>query len=233
MKDNDIRIAVEKELDWEPRVNSQDISVTVSDGVVMLRGEVDSYAQTHEAVWAAGRVHGVKGVVDHLEVTVAGADERNDEDIAGAAATAILWNAEVPVGSVRISVERGRVSLEGMVDHQFQRQAADCSVRYLTGVRDISNHIAVKPHADHRLLRAGLEAALVRNAELDSHQIRVEASTDQVILRGNVPSLRQREEAESAAWASPGVCHVDNHILVGPSWAQGLQQLELLESRAI
>jgi osmotically-inducible protein OsmY len=233
MRDNDIRIVVEKELDWEPSINPRGIGVTVSDGVVTLRGDVDSYPQRHEAERAAGRVRGVKALVNHLEVRVPGAFERSDEDIARAAASAILWNTQVPVGSVRISVEKGRVKLEGIVDYQFQRQSADRSVRYLTGVRDVNNHIVVKPHADRRLVKADIEAALVRNAELDAHEIRVDTSTDQVILRGTVPSWRQREEAERAAWASPGVCHVENKIIVGSRKSAEFEEAQMLESRAI
>jgi osmotically-inducible protein OsmY len=37
-----------------------------------------------------------------------------------------------------------------------------------------------------------------------------------VILTGNVLSWVEREEAERAAWASPGVCDVENQLLVNP-----------------
>jgi osmotically-inducible protein OsmY len=176
MRDNDIRIAVETELNWEPSINPRGIGATVMDGVVTLRGHVDSYPQRHEAERTAGRVRGVMALVNHLEVKVPGGYERGDEDIARAAASAILWNTQLPVGSVRISVEKSRVKLDGIVDYQFQRESADRSVRYLTGVRDVNNHIVVKPHADRRLVKADIEAALVRNAELDAHETRVETS---------------------------------------------------------
>ena len=214
MRDNEIRKAVEEELDWEPSINAVGIGVAVLDGVVTLSGQVDSYPQRHEAERAAGHVRGVKAVVGHLEVTIPGVYERSDEEIARAAASAILWNARVPVGAIRISVEHGRVKLEGMVDWQFQRIAAHQSVRYLTGVKDVNIHIVVKPHADRETVKADIEAALLRNAEIDAHGIRIETRGDHVILRGTVPTWRQRAEAERAAWASPGVCHVENNITV-------------------
>lgn len=232
MKDNDIRSAVEKELDWEPAINPRGVGVTVMRGVVTLRGHVDSYPQRQEAERAAGRVRGVKALVDHLEVKVPGSYEGSDEEIARAAASALLWNTQVPEGSVRISVENGRVKLAGMVDYQFQRHSADHSVRYLAGVKDVNNHIVVKPHADRRLVKADIEAALVRNAELEAHEIHVDTSADHVILRGTAASRRQREEAERAAWGSPGVCHVENKIVVSSRKARQSKKAHKSESRA-
>jgi len=37
-----------------------------------------------------------------------------------------------------------------------------------------------------------------------------------VILKGKLHSFTEREEAERAAWAAPGVAKVDNQILVMP-----------------
>jgi len=37
-----------------------------------------------------------------------------------------------------------------------------------------------------------------------------------VILRGTVQSWIEREEAERAAWASPGVGDVENELIVNP-----------------
>jgi osmotically-inducible protein OsmY len=64
------------------------------------------------------------------------------------------------------------------------------------------------------VVKSEIEDALMRNAEVEAHNIRVETRGDHVILWGSVRSWAEREEAERAAWASPGVCHVDNNITV-------------------
>ena len=216
MRDNEIRTAVEKELNWEPGVNPAGVHVAVAQGVVTLTGHVDSYPQRHEAERSTGRVRGVKAVVDHLDVSLGEPYHRTDEELAIAASNIISWNTAIPVGSIKITVEKGRIKLEGIVDCDFQRRSAHRSVRYMTGVKDVNNHVMIKPHPVRKLVKADIEAALGRNAVLDASGISVDTHGDSVILGGAVDSWSERMEAERAAWASPGVCHVENKIIVTP-----------------
>jgi hypothetical protein len=59
-----------------------------------------------------------------------------------------------------------------------------------------------------------IEAALKRSAELDARRITVETRGDRVILRGSMRSWAERQETERAAWRTPGVAAVENHITV-------------------
>lgn len=214
MTDIDLRSAVQKELDWEPSIDAGEIGVTANHGVVTLSGHIESYPQKHRAEEVAIHVRGVQAVVSDLEVRLPGASVRTDEEIARAAANAIAWNTLLPKGEIKVRVEKSRVTLEGTVDWQYQRASAADGVRYLTGVRDVNNHIVVNPRVRREVVKDEIEAALLRNAEVDAHGIRVETRGDHVILWGNVRSWAEREEAERAAWASPGVCHVDNNLTV-------------------
>ena len=73
----------------------------------------------------------------------------------------------------------------------------------------------VKPRVSKVEVKASIEAALKRSAELDASRIKVETDGDKVILTGTVHSLFEREEAERAAWKALGVRSVDNRIKVG------------------
>jgi len=216
MNDKELRKAVEEALDWEPIVDAKGIGVSVEDGVVILSGHVANYAEKREAEKVASLVRGVKAVACELHVTLPLDFERSDEEIAHAAANAIAWNTLLPKSRIQVWVDRGRVTLEGAVDWQFQRKSADQCIRYLAGVRDVNNHIVVTPGADQVAVRTEIEAALLRNAQLDTSRIRVEVRGNRVILNGNVQSWAERETAERAAWGSPGVSDVENLLLVNP-----------------
>jgi len=102
------------------------------------------------------------------------------------------------------------------VDWQYQRKSAEQCVRYLAGVKDVNNHIVVKPSVNRIAVRAQIEAALLRNAQIDANNIRVDVRGDRVILKGTVQSWIEREEAERAAWGAPGVIDVENLLIVNP-----------------
>ncbi len=212
--DVDLQRDVFDELKWEPAVHSTDIGVIVKDGVVTLEGVVDSYPEKWAAERAAKRVSGVKALALKLEVKLPGFGKQTDADIAEAAENALKWDVLVPQDRIKVTVEKGFLTLEGQVDWDFQRSAAKRAVQYLTGVKGVANEITVKPKVAPTDVKAQIEAALKRNAILDAQQIKVQADGGKVTLRGNVRSWAERDEAEAAAWAAPGVNEVTDFIAV-------------------
>ena len=212
--DAQIQSDVLAELRWEPRVQPNEIGVSVKDGVVALTGWVDSYTKRWTAEEAAHRVRGVKAVVNDLEVRLPSSFERTDPDIAEAAVRALEWDAFLPTDKVHVTVSKGWVTLKGEVEWQYQKSDAERVVRRLTGVKGVTNLIIVKPGVSPSDLKQKIEKALVRSAETDASRITVEVDGSKVILKGTVRSWAERQEAERAAWSAAGVYSVDNRITI-------------------
>src|SRR2546421_5322356 len=212
--DEEIQRDVLNELKFGPRVQPSEIGVVVKDGVVALTGWVDSYAKKWAAEEAAHGVRGVLAVANDIEVRLPTAAERTDADVAAAAVRALEWDAAVPVDKLDVTVSKGWVTLRGEVEWQYQKQDAERVVRRLQGVRGVSNLIVVRPRLSPNALKEKIEQALVRTAELDAQHIQVEIDGTRVILKGTVRSWAERDEAERAAWAAPGVTAVDNRIII-------------------
>ena len=211
--DSTLQAEVEEELKWEPSVTASNIGVSVNDGVVTLSGTVPTYAEKWAAEKAAGRVAGVKAIAEELQVKLFGPHQRNDTEIAEAAAQSIKWHVWVPIG-IQTTVEKGWVTLQGEVSWDFQRKAAFDAVRYLPGVVGASNDITVKPTVQPSAVKEAIEKALKRDAELDAEEIVVRTDGGKVTLSGNVHSWADRNDAGQAAWNAPGVTAIQNDLTV-------------------
>ncbi len=214
MSNEDIQRAVLEELKWDSRIKPTEIGVTVKDGVVTLVGTVDSYTKRWTAGEIALRVAGVKAVANELQVKLPSSSERSDEDIARAARSALEFSADVPE-TVKLSVSNGWITLQGEVEWYYEKEAAERKVRDLIGVKGVINEIVVKPRAKPEDIKRRIEAALRRAAETDAERIQVEAQDGRVVLRGEVHSWYEKEEAKREAWLAPGVREVVDELTIG------------------
>jgi osmotically-inducible protein OsmY len=205
---SELQQSVFDEFAWEPMLDVADIGVTVDDHIVTLSGAVKTYPDKLKAERAARRVRGVQAVRNNLAVVPPACGQRSDREIAKAAGQVLDWNVLVPRDAVRATVGGGWVRLAGEVSADTARRAALAVVARLIGVRGIVDDITIRPTPAPVDLKASLAKALQRCASLHGDDIEVATEGGAVVLRGCVRTLAERDEAESAVWALPGVASV-------------------------
>jgi osmotically-inducible protein OsmY len=210
--DSEIKRDVEDELQWDADIDPTDIAVAVRDGIVTLTGFVKSYNDKWEAERAAKRVHGVLGVSTTSRCACPASTSGRIRT-----SRARRWRQLRASCRSPTSKSRSWSGIEGEVEWNYQRETAERAVRRLIGIKGVTNLIQVKRAAPPPTeIKRKIEEAFRRSAEIDANRITVETEGSTVILKGTVRSWAEREEAERAAWAAPGVTKVDNRIRIGP-----------------
>ncbi len=213
--DGQLHVDVVSELEFEPSVHIENISVAALNGNITLSGSVPNYVERWSAEQAVKRVKGVTGVTQELTVNLFPDSIYTDADVEAAARNAIGWEAIPSQKPIENTVKAGIVTLEGEVDWQYQRQDAENAVARLRGVKGVDNQITLKVQVIPADIRAKIESAFERSANLDATQVRIAIDGGNVTLSGKLPTWRELEAATRAAWNTKGVTSVRNDIVLG------------------
>jgi osmotically-inducible protein OsmY len=216
-KSLDLQEEIIEQLAYDPRIDAQDIAVTVLEGVVTLRGTVPNLIERWEAENAVKRLRGIRGIADELTVDLPTTHVRTDTDIALALERRFESNPRVPT-NVQFVVKDGRVSLTGEVPWFYQSEEALHEARRIIGVKDVSNLISIIPNKQLNSdeIKWTIRSAFKRMADLDAQDISVSVADGKVALSGSVRTWGERERAAQTVWSLPGVASVENFIRVNP-----------------
>ena len=212
--DSEIKDDVLDELAWQPNIDETQIGVIVEDGVVTLSGVVNNYSKKLAAEEAVKSVEGVKAVAEDIEVIYGINYKKTDKEIAKAVVSAFEWNSSVPEDNISIKVENGWVYLSGEVQWMFQKNAARNAIKNLLGVKGVNNSIKLENNIEPVEVKNRIKKAFHRMATIDSNAIILETHGHTVTLRGKVHSIKEKEEAETAAYNAPGVYDVKNKLQI-------------------
>ena len=218
MSDSQLRQDIIDELEFDPSFSGEHIGVAVDKGVVTLGGHVNSYAEKLAAIAATRRVRGVHAIAENIEVHRPYQKGTSDDQIAKRAYDILNWDVLIPPNAVDVLVHDGWLTLSGNVNWYFEKASAEDDVRKLTGVRGITNMIAIRPHIDAADVKGKIDSALKRHAEVEAEAISVSVQNgNKVVLEGAVDTWSERRAVEDAAWSVPGVVSVEDRVMINRS----------------
>ncbi len=212
--DAQLKKDVEAELEWDPSINAAGVGVAAQDGVVTLTGHLGTYAEKVAVERAAKRVAGVRGVAVELDVKLEPHHQLSDAEIAAAVQAAFKWHALIPEDRIHFTVEKGWVTLTGLVDWEHQRHNAEVAVRPLTGVLGVVNKIRLREREAPDYVAHRIHEALARYADDEATHIEVLVDGGTATLRGTVNSWAERSIVQNAAWSAAGILRVQNELRV-------------------
>jgi osmotically-inducible protein OsmY len=234
---NDTLEVTRKALLSEARIDvaHHPIRLTLSDGDLVIEGEVADIAAKKLALERAAAVAEVRGIVDRLRVTPA--ERMGDGAIRDLVRDALLaepaldecsirvsvkeaWetvrNIDSAAGSIDITVSDGVVTLDGNVPGLGLKRLAGILAWWVPGSRDVINGLGVTPPEEDNdgEISDAVRLALEKDPLVNPGQIRVSTRNAVVTLQGQVPTESECEAAEFDAWYVFGVDKVINQIRV-------------------
>jgi osmotically-inducible protein OsmY len=122
---------------WDVTIPDQKLSVKVEHGWVTLTGSVDGHFQREAARKAAGKIGGVKGISNLVEVKLRPSPEEVRERILAA----FKRSSEVDASSINVAIEGNTVRLGGKVRAWNERQVAERAAWSAPGVTNVVDNI--------------------------------------------------------------------------------------------
>jgi len=197
----------------DARVSGHAINVSVSDGVVTLRGTVQTYRRKPFAQEIAASLDCCRGVVNEIHVRPPG--PVSDEDVARYVRAMLDAHADITKPAITVTVKDGEVTLAGHVGSHAERTLAVDLTMSAKGVRSVLDVLVVdlQHQVDDQALSRQIEAELAQTRGLRSANIKVAVNGQVAVLSGRVNELWQRETAEAVTVRFP-LRAVRNDILV-------------------
>ncbi|MGL4636138.1 MAG: BON domain-containing protein [Beijerinckiaceae bacterium] len=126
-------------ISWNTTLPKDRIQVRVQNGWVTLSGQVDWWYQRTDAENAVKRLSGVTGITNSITMK----PRVQAADVKSRIEKALKRSAEIESSSIRVSVDDGKVTLDGKVKAWFERELAERTAWAAPGVTAVVDRISI------------------------------------------------------------------------------------------
>jgi osmotically-inducible protein OsmY len=223
--DDAIETDVNRALSTDPATEALEVSIAVQNGLVRLKGAVDSWQEKQLAEAIAAGVKGVREIKN--TIIVQPNRTRSEEAIKQEVEQTLLMNSEIRNQRINVRVDSNRVTLSGAVGSAYEKQLA-MDYSHVVGVGSVvADELEVHPEYRSEMLQSdqldvltdkqitdAIKKAFTYDPRVPEDKIAVEIREDIAILSGTVNNLNAKLAAESDARHTAGVRDVENNIQV-------------------
>lgn len=209
--DEDVAFEVGEELSANPEIPDT-VGVRVSGGQVQLIGSIQNQGQALEAIEAAGKARGVKEVRNQLKIN----EDLGDVSITNRVQSALLEEAEIIPGRVKILTENGIVTLWGNASDEEIKRAVEIATR-VPGVKSVKNYFnRDRVEVDDQIVVKAMEM-IAANPFLNEMPVNIEVEDGRIVLSGTVDSLEAKRGIDDLIHQlimdlKPATFKVDNQV---------------------
>ncbi|MGV9205119.1 MAG: BON domain-containing protein [Promethearchaeia archaeon] len=140
--DTEIKGYILEAFDLNETIDKEKIDVSVVNGIVTLKGEIDSYWKKEQAFEIISELEGVKKIYNNITAVPTG--KYTDEEIKNEIISAMQRNNQIDANNVEVRVDKGKVILSGEVKNWRALSAAQDAAKYTAGVIDLQNNLKVQ-----------------------------------------------------------------------------------------
>lgn len=209
----ELRSNVETSIRGTAQTASLHLKIRVERGIAFPEGVVRDLNQADEVVDLAAMVKGIRDVDrSALRLEFAGS---GDEALATRISHALSELPQYASSPPRVQVERGVVTLTGVIANASGRRELRKFCGGIEGVTDVVDLLESPATADERIQRALDRVFSARAVPRFPGNVRAAVKGGIVTFEGFVPRLHDKRLAERDAWAFNGVRRVDNGLELG------------------
>ena len=209
--DEDVSFEISEELLANPEIPDS-VGVKVSGGQVQLVGSIQNQGQALEAIETAGKARGVRVVRNQLRYTP-GLD---DASITNRVQTALLEEAAIIPGRVKVLTEDGRVILWGNASEEEIKKAMEIAAQ-VPGVKSVKNSFnRERVELDDQIIVKAMDR-IAANPFLSEMPVNVEVEYGRIVLTVMVDTLEAKRGIDAVIHEvimdlKPAAFKVDNQV---------------------